>query len=183
MLQFWLILKQQNTSYKMKKFKIEFKWAVIMSIIFLAWMTLEKQLGFHDEKIKWQPLFNLLYIFPTFILYFLALNEKKKVYYNGNMNWKQGIISSIIISFIIVIFSPISQFILHEFISPNFIENTINQIVLSKKLSIIEAKEYTTLTSSIWKNISDSLSFGVVIGAIVAYILKPKTPVSTIKSN
>ena len=41
----------------MKKFKIEFKWAVIMSIIFLAWMTLEKQLGFHDEKIKWQMFF------------------------------------------------------------------------------------------------------------------------------
>ena len=75
------------------------------------------------------------------------------------------------------------KFIIIEFISPNFIENTINQIVLSKKLSITEAKEYTTLTSSIWKNISDSLSFGVVIGAIVAYILKPKTPVSTIKSN
>ncbi len=35
----------------MKKFKIEFKWAVIMSIIFLAWMTLEKQLG--DSVSDW----------------------------------------------------------------------------------------------------------------------------------
>ncbi|MFI0426528.1 MAG: DUF4199 domain-containing protein [Flavobacterium sp.] len=159
----------------MKKFAIEIKWAIISIIIFLAWMTLEKELGFHSEKIKWQPLFNLLYIFPTFVLYFLALREKKKKYYNNNINWKQGLISAIVISFIIVLFSPITQFITHEFISPDFLENTINQIVLSKKLTLEEAKEYTTLTSSIWKNISDGLSFGVVIGAIVAYILKTKT--------
>lgn len=167
----------------MKKFSIEFKWALITILIFLAWMTLEKELGFHDVKIKWEPLFNILYIFPLFLLYFLALLDKKRNYYNGNMNWKQGIIAAIVISFIIVLFSPISQFILHEFISPNFLHNSINYTVASKKLSLEEAKEYTTLSSSIWKNISDSLSFGVVIGAIVAYILKPKEQVSTNKSK
>ena len=46
-----------------------------------------------------------------------------------------------------------------------------------------EAKRYFNLTAFIWQSISGGLSFGVVIGAIVAYILKPKTPVSTIKSN
>ena len=81
----------------MKKFKIEFKWAVIMSIIFLAWMTLEKQLGFHDEKIKWQMFFTMLIIFPNFLLYYLALSDKKKNYYNGEMNWKQGFISGVVI--------------------------------------------------------------------------------------
>lgn len=167
----------------MKKFGIEIKWSIVSIIIFLAWMTLEKKLGFHSYKIKWQPLFNLLYIFPTFILYFLALREKKNKFYNGNINWKQGFISAIVISFIIVIFSPITQFITHEFISPNFLENTINQIVLSKKLTLEEAKEFTTLTSSIWKNISDGLSFGVVIGAIVAYILKTKTVDAIRKTN
>ena len=91
------------------------------------------------------------------------------------MNWKQGLISAIIISFIIVLFSPITQFIIHEFISPDFLDNTINYTVSRKKFTLSAAKEYTTLTSSIWKNISDGLSFGVVIGAIVAYILKTNT--------
>ena len=162
----------------MKKFSIEIKWALIGIIIFLAWMTLEKELGFNDEKIKWQPLFNLLYIFPTFLVYYLALREKKIKFYQQNMNWKQGLISAIVISFIIVFFSPITQFITHEFISPNFLDNTINYSVSRKKLTLAEAKEYTTLTSSIWKNISDGLSFGVVIGAIVAYLLKTKTTLS-----
>ena len=166
----------------MKKFAIEIKWAIISLIIFLAWMTLEKEMGYHDINIKWQPVFNLLFIFPTFILYVLALLEKKKKYYQDQMSWKQGIISAIIISFIIVFFSPVTQFIIHEFISPNFLENTINYTVISKKLTLAEAKEYTTLTSSIWKNISDGLSFGVVIGAIVAYLIQSKT-IDTLKSN
>ena len=87
----------------MKKFAIEIKWAIISIIIFLAWMTLEKQLGFHDEKIKWQMFFTMLIIFPNFILYYLALRDKKKNYYNGEMSWKQGFISGVVISFIIVI--------------------------------------------------------------------------------
>ena len=69
----------------MKKFAIEIKWAFISIIIFLAWMTLEKQLGFHDEKIKWQMFFTMLIIFPNFILYYLALRDKKKNYYNGEI--------------------------------------------------------------------------------------------------
>jgi hypothetical protein len=98
------------------------------------------------------------------------------------MNWKQGMISAVIISFIIVFFSPITQFIVHEIISPNFLENTIAFTVSQKKLTLIEAKEYTTLTSSIWKNISDGLSFGIVIGAIVAYLLQSK-PMESLKTN
>ena len=95
------------------------------------------------------------------------------------MSWKQGMITAIIISFIIVFLSPITQFIIHEIISPDFLKNTINYTVSQKKLTLTQAKEYTTLTSSIWKNISDGLSFGVVIGAIVAYLIQSKTIEST----
>ena len=88
----------------MKKFSIEFKWAIIANILFLAWMTLEKQLGFHNEKIKWQMAFTLLFFIPSFLIYLLALLDKKKNYYQNNMNWRQGFISAIIISFIVLFF-------------------------------------------------------------------------------
>lgn len=159
----------------MKKFSIEFKWAIISIIIFLAWMTLEKQLGYHNEKIKWQMLFTLLFIIPTFLLYFLALRDKKYNYYNGNMNWKEGFISAVIISFIVVVFSPITQFITHEFISPTYFEKLITLSVETKKMTLEQAKDYFNLTSYIWQSISGGLSSGVVIGAIVAYILRTKT--------
>ena len=165
----------------MKKFKIEFKWAIIMSIMFLAWMTLEKQLGFHDEKIKWQMFFTMLIVFPNLILYYIAINDKKKNFYRGEINWKQGFISGVVISFIYIIFSPIIQFITHEFITPNYFDKLITLSVESKRLSLEEAKNYFNLTSYIWQNISGGLSSGIVIGAIIAYILKSKKPVETNK--
>ncbi|MCL9770047.1 DUF4199 domain-containing protein [Flavobacterium sp. HXWNR69] len=159
----------------MKKFTIEFKWAIISVIIFLAWMTLEKQLGFHNEKIKWQMVFTLLYIFPSFLLYYLALRDKKKNYYKNNMNWRQGFISSIVISFIIAVFSPITQFITHEFISPQYFERLISLSVESKRMTLEQAQSYFNLTAYIWQNISSGISIGVVFGAIVAYMIKTKT--------
>jgi hypothetical protein len=165
----------------MKKFKIEIKWAVIMSLIFLAWMALEKQLGYHDEKIKWQIFFTMLIIFPNFVVYYLSLKDKKVNFYKGKMNWRQGFISGVVISFVVVIFSPITQFITHEFISPNYFSKLIAFSVESKRFTIEEAKSYFNLTAYIWESISSGLSFGVVISAIIAYILKTKTPDSTSK--
>lgn len=175
MLHFIVNLDYQTKAYQMKKFTIEFKWAIISIIIFLAWMTLEKQLGFHNEKIKWQMVFTMLFIFPSFLMYFLALRDKKKNYYQNNMNWKQGFISAIVISFIIAIFSPITQFITHEFISPQYFERLITLSVESKRMTLVEAQSYFNLTAYIWQSISGGISTGVVFGAIVAYILKTKT--------
>lgn len=128
-------------------------------------------------------IFTMLIIFPNFILYYLALSDKKKNFYNGEMNWKQGFISGVVISFIVVIFSPITQFITHEFITPNYFDKLITLSVESKRLTLDEAKSYFNLTSYIWQNISSGLSFGVVIGAIVAYIIKSKTPTSTLNKK
>ncbi len=170
-----VIFETTNTS-KMKKFKIEFKWSLIISFIFLAWMTLEKQLGFHDEKIKWQIAFTLLILFPNILLYYLALVDKKNNYYNGVMIWRQGFISGVVISFFIVILSPITQFITHEFITPLYFEKMISLSVESKRMTLEQAQNYFNLTAYIWQSISGGLSFGVVIGAIIAYLLKPKEP-------
>lgn len=159
----------------MKKFAIEIKWAIISIIIFLAWMTLEKQLGFHDEKLKWQMVFTLLILFPTFLIYYLALRDKKKNYYQNNMNWKQGFVSSIVISFVVAIFSPISQFITHEFITPDYFEKMISLSVESKRMTLEQAQNYFNLSAYIWESISGGISMGVVIGAIVAYLIRTKT--------
>lgn len=167
----------------MKKFIIEFKWAIISIIIILAWMTLEKKLGFHDEKIKWQLLFTMLIFFPTFLLYYFALRDKKKNYYQGIITWKQGFISCVVLSFIVAFFSPITQFITHELISPNYFDNMISYTVESKKFTLEKAQSYFNLSAYIWQSVSGGLSFGVVIGAIVAYILKTKTIDTTTKTK
>jgi hypothetical protein len=75
------------------------------------------------------------------------------------------------------------SFITHEFISPNYFDKLIAYSVESKKVTLVEAQKYFNLTAYIWQSISGGLSFGVVIGAIVAYILRPKVQVTTNKSK
>ena len=170
----------------MKKFAIEIKWGFIIIIAQLLWMLLEKQLGYHDSKIKWQMLFTMLVVLPLFALYFFGLWEKKKRYYNDQMSWTQGFISAMIIAVVGVILSPMSQFVIYEFISPNYFENMIIYTVSSNKLSLEAAQTNFNLSSAIWQSISGGLSTGLVIGALAAYLLRTKNPekeVETIKSE
>jgi len=165
----------------MKRFQIEFKWAIIMVLLFMAWVTLEKQLGFHSERLKWQVFFRMLFVFPSFLLYYLAIRDKKSNYYNSNMNWRQGFISSVVISFIIVIFSPLTQFLIYEFIATHYFDDMIALAVANKRLTLLEAQSHFNLAATIWQSISADLSFGVVIGAIVAYLLKTNSNIETVK--
>lgn len=158
----------------MKKFAIEIKWGIIISITQLLWALFEKQLGYHDEKIKWQLLFSMLLILPLFVLYFLALSNKKKSYYNHQMTWIQGVITSIIIAVVVALLSPFSQFITYELVSPMYFENMVNYMVSTGKFTTEAAQNNFNLSSAIWQNISSGLSTGLVIGALVAYFIRTK---------
>ena len=166
----------------MKKFAIEIKWGLIAVVFQLLWMVLEKQLGYHDIKIKWQMLFTLLVVLPLFALYFFGLWEKKKRYYNNQMSWMQGFISAMIIAVVGVILSPMSQFVIYEFITPNYFENMIIYTVSSNKLSLEAAQTNFNLSSAIWQSISGGLSTGLVIGALAAYLVRTKNTETTKES-
>jgi len=42
----------------MKNYKIEFKWAVIFTLMMLLWMYIEKLAGLHDENINLHPIYS-----------------------------------------------------------------------------------------------------------------------------
>jgi membrane-associated HD superfamily phosphohydrolase len=158
----------------MKKFAIEIKWGLIISVAQLLWMLLEKQLGYHDEKIKWHMLFSLLFIFPLFLIYYFALYNKKKAYYNNEMTWMQGVTTSIGIAVVVALLSPFSQFISYEIVSPSYFENMVNYMVSTNKFTMETAQNNFNLSSAIWQNISSGLSSGLVVGALIAYFLRTK---------
>lgn len=153
----------------MKKYEIEFKWSLIFGLVYLLWMLIEKGLGYHSSKANYEPLFNLLFIPISFILYFLALKNKKKDIYNNHIDWKDSFISGIILCFLVTIISTSVVFITFNFISPSFFENAI---ALSNQKDM--AAVNFNFPVFIKNNIFDKLSFGVVFTAIISYILKSK---------
>ena len=85
----------------MKKYAVELKWGILFSLFSIVWMILEKTVGLHDRYIDKQAIYTNLFAIVAFIIYFLALIDKKKRFYNGKMTWKQGFISGIALSFVI----------------------------------------------------------------------------------
>ena len=153
----------------MNKYSVEIKWSLIYGAIYLVWMLLEKTLGFHSTKAIKEPLFNLLFIPVSVVIYYLALREKKKVVFNNDIEWKQGFASGIVLSFLVTIISTTVVFITFSLISPTFFENAI-EVVKDKE----RAQFNFNLPVFVKNNIFDKLSFGVVFSAIISYFIKTK---------
>lgn len=158
----------------MNKIAIEIKWGIIFSISALLWMFLEKSLGWHDKLIGKQPFYTLLFGIVAILIFILAIQDKKRNYFKNDMDWKQGFITGCIISLIAALLSPLSQYIIYTFISPNFFQNAINFAVENKRMSLESAEAYFNLKSHIFQAVSDRLSIGIVTSAIVAYFMKTK---------
>ncbi|WP_339888607.1 DUF4199 domain-containing protein [uncultured Flavobacterium sp.] len=159
----------------MEKFKIELKWAVIFSICFLIWMYFEKTMGWHDEKVKFQPIYTMLFGIISILIYVLALQNKKKNYYNNKIDWKQGFLSGAILSLLVAIFTPVVLYITFEYISPDYFTNIINYKIKNSKMTLEDAEKYFSLSNYMYTNTFSTLSNGIVISAIISYFIKSKT--------
>lgn len=113
----------------MKNRKIEIKWAVIFSIMGLLWMVLEKLCGLHSTYIDYHLYLTNLFAIPAIIIMVMALKDKKKNFYNGQITYKQGLISGIILSILIALISPLTQWITSYVITPEYFPNVIKRSV------------------------------------------------------
>ncbi len=158
----------------MGKFGIEIKWGIIFSFAVLAWAFLEKSIGLYDDAISNYALFTNLFGFVAILIYALAIREKKIEYFNGDMNWKQGFVSGVVLTVVVTIFTPLCQFIIHKFIAPEFFPNLIRYKVESRYLTREAAEGYFNLETYIYQNSSFTLSMGIVTAAAVAYFIRTK---------
>ncbi|MFD1095209.1 DUF4199 domain-containing protein [Salegentibacter chungangensis] len=158
----------------MKKFIIEIKWGFIFIITNLLWAYFEKTMGWHNELIHKHPLYTNFFAFIAIGIYLLALAEKRKKIFNGIMSWQQGFVSGIVLTVVITILSPLSQYLINEVISPEYFNNIIAYSTEKGKMSRENAEAFFNLKSYILQGIFMALALGVVTSAFAAYILKRK---------
>lgn len=113
----------------MKHVKIEIKWAIIFSVVALLWMVLEKLCGLHGKYIDYHLYLTNLFAIPAIVVMVMALKDKKKSFYGGQMNYKQGLVSGIILSAVIALISPLTQWITSYVITPEYFPNVIKRSV------------------------------------------------------
>ena len=152
----------------MNKFKIEIKWSVIFIIMMLLWMVMEKVTGLHDVHIDKHAIYTNFVAIPAIIVYVLALLDKRKNYYDGKMTYMQGFISGLIISIIVTIFSPLTQYITSTIITPDYFITIINYSVSQGMMTQTEAEAYFNLKSYMIQVLIGTPIMGIVTAAIVA---------------
>lgn len=158
----------------MNKFSIEIKWGILFSIVSVVWMILEFTFGLHDKYISKHAIYSNLFAFIAIGIFYLALKNKKQQFYNGKMTWQQGFVSGILITVMIALLSPLTQYICYTYISPNFFKNYINFVIENKSMNTESAELYFNLKNFILSGISMSLSMGVITSAVVSLFLKTK---------
>jgi len=157
-----------------KNFQIEFRWALIFSMALLVWMYFEKVIGLHDEHIGQHAIYTNLFAIIAIIIYVLALRNKKNAFFNGSMNWKQGFISGMVLSVFIAIISPLVQYIISSYISPEYFDNIIAHAVENGKMTLKNAQGYFNLKSYMLQSAFGALAMGLVTSAAVAFFVKSK---------
>ena len=157
----------------MKKFAIEIKWGIIFTLASLAWMYVEKSLGWHDELIDQHAVYTNFFAIIAILIYVLALLDKRKNFFGNKMTWTQGFVSGVILSAVIAILSPLAQYITSEIITPDYFNNAIEYGV-EMGMQREEAEAYFNLTSYILQGFFFAFGVGIVTSAIVALVLRKK---------
>lgn len=158
----------------MEKFKIEFKWASIFTAINLIWIYVEKYLGLHDEYVDFQSIVSLVMILPLCFVIYMALKQKKKDYYKGEMTWQKAFVSGALLSLLIAGLSPGPIYVMSEFVSPDFFEIAKSKAI-NNGLPEDFASQLYNLDAYIKSAIMFYLAFGIMIAAVIGLIVKKRS--------
>lgn len=159
----------------MKNLKIEIKWAIIFSLAGLIWMVLEKLSGLHDKHIDYHLYLTNLFAIPAIWIMVLALKDKKKNFFNGNMSYKQGLISGIILSVIIAALSPLTQWITSYVITPEYFPNVISRSVeLGYFETIAEAEAEFNFQNYVIHGLIGAVVMGIITTSIAMIFIRTK---------
>lgn len=158
----------------MKKYATEIKWGIIFTIASLLWMVLEKALGWHDAHIAKHAIYTNFFAIIAIAIFVFALLEKRNKDLGGKMTWVQGFVSGIIISVIVAMLSPLSQYITHEYITPDYFQNAINYAVENERMTQENAEAYFNFSSYRIQAAFGALGSGIVTSAIIALFVRKK---------
>ncbi len=158
----------------MQKYRLEIRWSVFFTIASLLWIYIERFVGLHTTNIDKQEKYSLLFIVPAVCIYALALLDKKKKEYRGQMLYLQSLLCGFILTIFITALSPLSQYITHTIISPDYFTNVKNYALLSGKAKIEDIETYFTLRNYIVKDAIFSLIFGTTTTAILSIFITSK---------
>ena len=131
-------------------------------------------MGWQDNRIEGLWWLTLLFGPFAVLLYLLALREKRRRVYDGNMTWTQGLVSGIIISVFVALLSPLTEYVAYNFFTPdNF--NTIGEASVTNKLiTNTKMNDVFNINNYRWQSAFGLLGLGIINSVITAFFVRKK---------
>jgi Protein of unknown function (DUF4199) len=161
----------------MQKLKTEFRWAIYYTFFSIVWFQFEKKLGFHDTKIGSQTLFSYLFYLLFFVFTFFCIKVKKKLVYQNQISFQQGLVSGSLLAVFCALMSPFALHFKIKYIHPEFFPKMIAFFTAQGKNSEQIIGFYNFKAYAIM-NVVEVLSFGIIFAFIVAKIVENKKIIS-----
>ena len=160
----------------MTKFGIEVKWAALITLLYIIWALIEKQLGWHEDFTHILKSTFLFFII-VFIFYVFAFLDKKKNTYQNNWSIKDAFKFGMFLTGLLAILNPMVQYIIYHSISPDYFSNIIRYKLQQPGTTLTEEKLAALFNLEVYirNGIFDTLSYGVIYSIALAYFLKTKS--------
>ena len=157
----------------MKKIAIEIKWSFIFILCLVIWMSLERLFGLHDEHIYLHQYITMLYAIVAITVYVVALRDKRKKFYDGKMTYSQSFVSGLIITGIVTLFTPLTQWLILNIITPDYFQNMIEYSVdIGMYNTEAAAKANFNYQSYVIQSMIGALVLGIITTAIVSIFVR-----------
>jgi len=150
----------------------EVKWGLIFVAVTLLWMVLERLAGLHGPRIENHATWTNLFAVPAIAVYVLALRDKRASDLGGTMTFGQGFVSGFIVTAVVAALTPVSQWLTHTVITPDYFSNAIAAADRLGMSSAAEAAAYFNLGNYVRLGVVGAVVMGVMPSAVVAFFVR-----------
>jgi hypothetical protein len=153
--------------------KIELKYGALYALATLFWISLEYLIGLHSTYIELHPFASFLFLFVAIAIIYQGIKARKE-FQDGQITYGQAFLSGVYITIVAVLLSPLTNYIFHSFINPDFFNAMIAMSVEQMRLTEDMARAHFNLRRYTQLNIVFGLISGVVISSLAALVVRRK---------
>lgn len=162
----------------MANFRIEIRYAVLITLLMLLWLSLEFMVGLHDQYIQYHPYITMFALIIPIVCARMAIRDKLDML-NGKITFREAFMTGFLVAFFAAVLAVPSQVIFHKLINPDFFDNMVDYA--SKRaenlnMDVVKARQdaemYFNLTSYIIQSGLGTLVFGTIVAAIMAWRMR-----------
>jgi len=150
----------------------EVKWGLIFVAISLLWMVLERLAGLHGPRIEDHATWTNLFAVPAIAVYVLALRDKRASDLGGTMTFGQGFVSGLVVTAVVAVLTPVTQWLTHTVITPDYFPNAVAAAERLGMSSTAAAEAYFNLGNYVRLALVGAVVMGAVTSAVVALFVR-----------